>query len=212
MIALLSGGWQRRTRGSAAQRTASGVAVEVCTPLAVAVRGSRATTPRRPHQGLHSAPRQASDAAPRCLHFHAKPPFPRAPLAVAECGGLPYRRPVMPLAVVLGFLNPFGARNMEKTARAFFCGGMKSFLIKALHRTPKQIRDELRKPLILLNYTLCEAAQDSPLVRHLATRPRKNRRSPTTRPLMPSASNQKENPPRTHAAPRSWRCRLRLPR
>lgn len=160
MIALLPCGGQHRARASADGRTVAGLAVKLCTPSADAVRGSRATTGHRPHKGLDSAPRQAFDAAlaaaPRCIHFHAKPPFPRAPLAVAECGGLPYRRPVMPLAVVLGFLNPFGARNMEKTARAFFCGGMKSFLIKALQRTPKQIRDEFRKPLILRNYTLCE--------------------------------------------------------
>jgi hypothetical protein len=44
---------------------------------------------------------------------------------------------------------------MEKTAHAFFYQGMKSLPIKGLHRTPKQIRDEERKPLILRNYTLC---------------------------------------------------------
>jgi hypothetical protein len=50
---------------------------------------------------------------------------------------------------------------MEKTAHAFFYQGMKSLPIKALRRTPKQIRDEERKPLILRNYTLCEVLEKS---------------------------------------------------
>jgi hypothetical protein len=52
--------------------------------------------------------------------------------------------------------NPIEGLNMEKTAHAFFYQGMKSLPIKTLRRTPKQIRDEERKPLILRNYTLCE--------------------------------------------------------
>ena len=52
--------------------------------------------------------------------------------------------------------NPAEGLNMEKTARAFFYPATKSFPIKEMQRTQKQLRDDRRKPMILRSYTLCE--------------------------------------------------------
>jgi len=51
--------------------------------------------------------------------------------------------------------------SMEKTACAFFYPVMKSVLIESKPRTPKQLRDYERKPLILRSYTLCEVPEES---------------------------------------------------